>query len=219
LITWLPFFQDDPEGQVYLEAASRCVAQAATFSPYRSTILNGRGVHDDRSVRDALMNIMVPLAENSVEVDEEIMPQIPRNRLPIMTIHQAKGLEFPLVIVDVSSDYTTNHRTQRFRRFPESPTSTQLFEDDTAPYCGIGALRTVRSALARSFDDLVRLYYVAYSRPQSLLMLVGVDACLRHNTTIRHVATAWRSNGTWAWQRPIPGRPPAIVNGHPLELI
>jgi DNA helicase-2/ATP-dependent DNA helicase PcrA len=219
LITWMPFFQDDPEGQVYLEAVSRCIAQAATFSPYRSAILYGQGTHDDGSVMRAIMDIMVPLAENSVEVDEEIMPHVPRNRLPIMTIHQAKGLEFPLVIVDVASDYTRNHPTQRFRRFPDNPTSTQQLEDDMAPYCSIGPLRTARTALARTFDDLVRLYYVAYSRPQSLLMLVGIDRCMRYNTTIRHVATAWRSNGTWAWQVPVPGRPPAVVNNHSLELI
>ncbi|MEW6111767.1 MAG: ATP-dependent helicase, partial [Thermodesulfobacteriota bacterium] len=82
LITWMPFFQDDPEGQVYLEAISRCIAQAATFSPYRSMILYGSG-YDDKSVMGAIWDIMVPLSENSVEVDEEIMPHIPRNRLPI----------------------------------------------------------------------------------------------------------------------------------------
>ncbi len=219
LMTWMPFFQDDPEGQVYLEAVSRCIAQAGTFSSYRSTILYGKGAHDDRSVLRAIMDTMVPLGENSVEVDEEIMPYIPRNRLPIMTIHQAKGLEFPLVIVDVSSDYTRDHPTQRFRRFPDHATSTQILEDDIAPYCNIGPLRTARPALARTFDDLVRLYYVASSRPQSLLMLVGIDRCLRYDTMIRHVATGWRSDGTWAWRTPVAGRPPALVNNPPLELI
>jgi len=219
LITWMPFFQDDPEGQVYLEAVSRCIAQAGAFSAYRSTIIYGKAAHDDRSVACTILDIMVPLGENSVEVDEEIMPHVPRNRLPIMTIHQAKGLEFPLVIVDVSSDYKGDHPTQRFRRFPDHPSSTQLLEDDIASYCSIGPLRTARPALARTFDDLVRLYYVAYSRPQSLLMLVGTDRCLGYNTTIRHVATGWRSGGNWAWQTQVSGRPPALVNNHPLELI
>lgn len=223
LVTWQPFFQHDPEGQVYLEAVARCIAQAGTFSTYRSTIIHtqnpSRMLHNERSVLRAIMDIMVPLCENSVEIDEEIMPHVPRNRLPIMTIHQAKGLEFPLVIVDVASDYTRNHPTQTFRRFPGQPSSTQLLEDDLAPYCDIGALRTVRPAINRTFDDLVRLYYVAYSRPQSILMLVGVDRCLRYNTSIRHIATGWRTDGTWSWQNPVSGRPPALVNNHPLELI
>ena len=219
LITWMPFFQDDPEGQVYLEAISRCVAQAATFSSYRSAILHGHEEHDNRSIMRAIMDIMVPLAENAVEVDEEIMPHIPRNRLPIMTIHQAKGLEFPLVIIDVASDFKGNHWQQRFRRYPEAPGSVQLLEDDMSEHCNIGPLRTARPPLARTFDDLTRLYYVAYSRPQSVLMLVGLYPCMRYNTTIKHVATFWRFDGSWAWQAPVTGRLPALINNHPLELI
>jgi len=219
LITWLPFFQDDPEGQVYLEAISRCVAQASTFSPYRSSILRGLAPHDDNSISAAIWNVMVPLSEKAVEVDEEIMPHIPRGRLPFMTIHQAKGLEFPLVIVDVASDFKTNHPQQRFARFPDSPTQTQLMEDDLAPFCAVGPLRQARSAMARTFDDLVRLYYVAYSRPQSLLMLVGLRKCLMYQTTIKHVATSWRADGTWAWRQPAPGHVPVLVNGHPLLLV
>jgi DNA helicase-2/ATP-dependent DNA helicase PcrA len=219
LMSWIPMLRDDPEGQVYLEAVSRCIAQAATFSPYRSTVHRGRGVHDDNSVKAAIRDILAPIAESSVDVDEEIMPHVPRSRFPMMTIHQAKGLEFPLVIVDVASDYTRNHPKNRFRRFPDTPSSVQNAEDDFAPFCQIGALRQVRTGLQRSFDDLIRLYYVAYSRPESVLMLVGVDTCLRYRTTIQHVATGWVSDGTWSWRNAVGGRPPALVNNHPLVLL
>jgi DNA helicase-2/ATP-dependent DNA helicase PcrA len=202
-----------------LEAVSRAIAQAATFSPYRSNIIRGQPPHDDNSVKYAIRDILAPIAESSVDVDEEIMPHVPRSRFPIMTIHQAKGLEFPLVIVDVASDYTRNHPLNRFRRFPESPSSVQNVEDDLAPFCQIGPLRQTRTGLQRSFDDLIRLYYVAYSRPECVLMLVGVDPCLRYQSTIRHVATGWRSDGTWSWRTPVAGPAPALVNNHPLLLI
>src|SRR5262249_50774833 len=140
-------------------------------------------------------------------------------RFPMMTIHQAKGLEFPLVIVDVSSDYARNSPMNRFRRFPERASSVQEMEDDLAPFCEIGPLRQVRPGLDRSFDDLTRLYYVAYSRAQCVLMLVGSDPCLRYLTTIRHIATGWARSGFWAWQLPVAGAPPALVNNHPLVLI
>jgi DNA helicase-2/ATP-dependent DNA helicase PcrA len=219
LISWIPMLRDDPEGQVYLEAVSRSIAQAATFSPYRSTILNGRGQHDANSVKAAIRDILAPIAESSVDVDEEIMPHVPRSRFPIMTIHQAKGLEFPLVIVDVTSDYLTNHPSNRFRRFPDNPSSVQNMEDDLAPFCQIGPLRMARTGLQRSFDDLIRLYYVAYSRPQCVLMLVGLDRCVRYQTTIQHVATGWTSDGTWSWRTPVANPVPPLVNNLPLQLI
>lgn len=225
LISWLPFLRDDPEGQVYLEAVARCIAQAATYSKYRSSIVRDGPIHGPNSVKAAIMDVLAPLAESDIEVDEDIMPSVPRTRLQFMTIHQAKGLEFPLVIVDVSSDYTTNHATTRFRRFPEAPSSVQAMEDDLAPFCEIGPLRLARGSLHRTFDDLIRLYYVAYSRPQSVLLLVGVNKVLQYTTTIKHVACGWRMNSTWSWITAVAGagrrgtQMPALANNLPLELI
>jgi DNA helicase-2/ATP-dependent DNA helicase PcrA len=216
LIPWVPRFQDDPECQVYLEAISRCAAQAATFSGYRALILRDEP-HRTRSLQSIVRDVLAPIADDLVEVDEDIMPNVPRDRLNLMTIHQAKGLEFPLVIVDIASDFTRNHVKQRFRRFPEDPSSVAVMEDDLSACTPIGALRTARSALQRSFEDLIRLYYVAYSRPQSVLMVVGCLPCLRYNTTIPHVATFWRRDKTWSWRRPTgAGSVPSLADELPF---
>lgn len=213
---WVPRFQDDPECQVYLEAISRCAAEAATFSAYRALVLRDN-THRIRSIQSIVRDVLAPVADDLVEVDEEIMPSVPRDRFNLMTIHQAKGLEFPLVIVDVASDFTRNHPAQRFKRFPEEPSSVALLEDDLAGCTPIGGLRTARTALQRSFEDLVRLYYVAYSRPQSVLLLVGCIPGLRYATTIKNIATFWRSDGTWAWRTPQAGRrPPSLANNLPF---
>jgi DNA helicase-2/ATP-dependent DNA helicase PcrA len=221
LLSWFPRLRDDPEGQVHLEAVARAISQSATFSPYRALILNGApGPHDTRSVEAAIRDILIPLAEGEIDVDEDVMPDVPRDRFSMMTIHQAKGLEFPLVIVDISSDLSLNHPKTRFRRFPAVPSSVALAEDDLAAACSVGQLRQQRTALQRSFEDLIRLYYVAYSRPQSALLLIGVDKCLQYQTRIKHVATFWRADETWPWVGPYQGnRPPPLANMIPMELI
>ena len=227
VVTWFPFFQNDPEGQVYLEAITRCISQAATYSTYGSSIIAKakNSVHIGNSVRRAILDVFVPLAESEIEVDEDIMPHVPRSRLPFLTIHQAKGLEFPLAIVDVGSDYQKDSPKTRFRRFPEEPSNVQRIEDDLAPYCTIGSLRTTRPSLARSFDDLVRLYYVALSRAQSAVLLVGLHPSLRYNCTIRNIATEWRADGSWPWITPVQGagkkknKMPAMANNIPLFLV
>jgi len=221
LLAWFPRLRDDPEGQVHLEAVARAISQSATFSPYKALVLNQLlAPHDRRSVESALRDILAPLAEGEVDVDEEIMPNIPRDRFAMMTIHQAKGLEFPLVVVDVSSDFKTNHPKNRFKRFPGQPSNVAAMEDDLAPVCSVGVLRQQRTGLQRTFEDLIRLYYVAFSRPQSVLLLVGVDTCLQYRTTVQNVATFWRSNGSWAWIKPYTGKkPPPLANAIPVELI
>jgi DNA helicase II / ATP-dependent DNA helicase PcrA len=216
---WVPRFQDDPECQVYLEAISRCAAEAATFSAYRALILRD-GTHRVRSIQSIFRDVLAPIADDLVEVDEEIMPSVPRDRFNLMTIHQAKGLEFPLVIVDVASDFRTNHRAQRFKRFPEQPSSVTLLEDDLAHCTPIGGLRTARTALERSFEDIIRLYYVAYSRPQSILLLIGCIPGLSYNTKIKNIATFWRSDSSWTWIRPYAGRrAPSLANNLPFTTL
>ncbi|WP_238536566.1 ATP-dependent helicase [Stigmatella aurantiaca] len=218
LLPWMPAFQDDPEHQVYLEAVSRAAAQATAFSRHRSLIFREEP-HRTRSIRAVIQDVLAPIADDLVEVDEDIMPSVPRGRLNLMTIHQAKGLEFPLVIVDIASDFLSNHPKQRFRRFPDEPSPVTRLEDDLASCTPIGPLRTARTAIQRSFEDLIRLYYVAYSRPQSVLLLVGCLPCLRYNTTIPHVATFWRRDGTWPWRKPLSGQRPSMADHLPITLL
>jgi DNA helicase-2/ATP-dependent DNA helicase PcrA len=91
LISWITYLRDDPEGQVYLEAICRVVSQASTFSPYRSTIVFNDPAHHERSVRRVITDMLAPLAENEIELDEDIMPSVPRDRLSFMTIWPAPG--------------------------------------------------------------------------------------------------------------------------------
>ena len=224
LLTWMPGFQTSPEHQVWLEAITRVVSSGAMASPYRMQLLqsanaidNGEHVILSRAslIRDALL----PIAADEVDVDEDIIPSVPRDCLQFMTIHQAKGLEFPLVIVDVGSRFITDHWTQRFLRFPDKSSNVVRAEDDVEPHLD-ASLRGMREPLDRAFDDLVRLYYVAYSRPQSALMLIGNENCLFHTqSAIPNIALGWNRNRHWPWRQSYTGRKPPVKIEPPFHEI
>jgi DNA helicase-2/ATP-dependent DNA helicase PcrA len=223
LITWFPEFQTDPEHQIYLEAITRCVTQAANVSAYGMNVYHNEP-HKARSREAIWRDVFAPIGDRVIDVDEDLLLNVPHDRLNIMTIHQSKGLEFPLVFIDVGCSFSRDHPANRFKRFPQVPSPVAELESHLAPYTDVGAVRTARSALDRTFDDLVRQYYVAYSRAQSALVLCGLNPVMKHMSSIKHVATCWRRDGTWAWRLPVPAtkpktRPPATVNGHPLTEI
>lgn len=223
LLTWIPGFQNDTEHQVWLEAISRTIASTGMASPYGMQILK-RNPHDERSRESIIRDALLPIAVNESDVDEDIMPSVPRNRLQFMTIHQSKGLEFPLVIVDVGSHFRTNSASQAFRRFPRDPSNVVQMEDDVESHLQ-SSLRGQRSPMDRTFDDLVRLYYVAYSRPQSVLLLIGSEQCLSYGRgrnlergVIPNIALGWARDNTWSWRQAYSGRPPVRVTP-PLLLL
>jgi DNA helicase II / ATP-dependent DNA helicase PcrA len=194
LLTWIPALQNEPEGQVYLEAITRTIAEAGQFASFGSRILHGTQ-YDQASVTQAIREVFENIANGNVEVDEEIMPHVPRSYFPIMTIHQAKGLEFPLVIVDIGSDFRTNNEAQRRLRFPEGGDTVHLIEDLIAPFCPIGPARAQRPAIDRAWDDMRRLYFVAYSRPENVVLLVGLTSQTGPNPRVRSAATGDLQNG------------------------
>lgn len=206
LITWIPQMQDDIEGLVYLEAVQRTITQAALFGTFGSEL---RFDPDDpelerRSIRDIYWNILVPLATGSIDIDEELLETLPRDRLNIMSIHQAKGLEFPLTVVDVGSDFRRIYAAQAFKRYPRNGTTATILEDEFRDHSPIGT--PSRPALDRAFDDLIRKYFVAFSRAQDALLLVGLNSVREgyelqsgENREIQNVATGWDRDGNWRW--------------------
>ncbi len=199
LMTWIPELQEDPEGLVYLEAITRTFTQGAYFSRFKANILHN-SPYAQSSVQAALADMFAPLAAGEIDIDEDLLETIPRDRLNILSIHQSKGLEFPLVIVDVGSDFSSNHHVQRFRRFPDRPGRAHALEDALRCHSPLG--KPVRNGIDRAFDDLIRLYFVAFSRAQDALLLVGIGN-REPNRGIPNVALGWRredsSTGGMCW--------------------
>lgn len=202
---FFPEFYDDPEGQVFLEVFTRQLSACQQIGKFQGRVLYEleNPSLGDASVRELLRNFLSPIASGSVGVNEELMETFPRDRLSVISIHQAKGLEFPLVIVDVGSEFKTNHHTQAFKRFPKKEGTAQIIENLVRPYTSLDT--DIRSGGDRCFDDLYRQYFVAYSRPQEILLLVGVDSALpRDQKQIPNVALGWQRSGEAEWRNAFP---------------
>ena len=154
-----------------------------------------------------MRDFLGPIAAEMVQVDEDLIGSFPRDQLSILSIHQSKGLEFPLTIVDVSSEFKSNHRAHAFKRFPAEGGPPHRMEDAMRPHSDLKL--DARSQTNRAFDDLIRQYFVAYSRPQEVLLLVGVDKGGPQGV-VPNVSTGWTRDGAACW---------ANASALPMELI
>jgi DNA helicase-2/ATP-dependent DNA helicase PcrA len=215
LITWIPYLQDDLEGLVYLEGIIRAISQAALFSYSESKITfdNKHPEYEKNSIKYIIKDIFIPIALGSIDIEESLIEEtLPPNRLSIMSIHQSKGLQFPLVIVDVGCHIKTDswmNSNKRFPRYKNGTTEVAMISsvniEDTFNNCSNNC-PSPRSNLNRAFDDIIRQYFVSFSRAQDVLLLIGLNT-VRRNFTDHHgnikripnVATGWDRNGTWQW--------------------
>lgn len=198
LIGWMPDLHNDLVGLAYLELITRAVEQSAMIEPLAGVINVGPGREKikELSVKDIIWDILVPIATNSVDINEDLLETVPSDRINVLSIHQSKGLEFPLVIVDVGSDFTGNYWKQGFKRFPTKVGSTSSLEEFILNYSPLG--KPSIEPIDRDFNDLYRDYFVAYSRPQDCLVLVGLTTSI--NDKVKNIATGWTRDSQNKWK-------------------
>ena len=195
LITWIDELQEDVEGIVYLEAITKSITQTGFFSKYYSNISFVNKEKEKESVLEAIWNIFIPLSTGGIQIDESLLETLPDDRVNVLSIHQSKGLEFPLVVVDVGSKFKDNNIKTQHLRFPKKPPKNITIEDTIRQYSELG--ESERSEKDRSFDDLTRLYFVAFSRAESVLLLVGLNSSIEGYTrkkdhfNIPNIALGW----------------------------
>jgi DNA helicase-2/ATP-dependent DNA helicase PcrA len=204
LVHWMPELYDDPEGQIYLEVFTRQLGAAEQVSGFKAqVVVDAADPNLERnSVGHLLMYFLAPIADGTAKVDEELMDSFPRDRLAVLSIHQSKGLEFPLVIVDVGSDFRSDHWKNAFKRFPRDPNTPHHLENLLRGYSPLGKPGSL--ALERAFDDLYRPFFVAFSRPQDVLLLVGLTGSHPDDGSVRNVATGWTRKGANSWASNLP---------------
>lgn len=123
---------------------------------------------DDRGDLRDYLDWAATQSEENARVAEVVLPEIGVNAVRIMTIHAAKGLQFPFVIVAGMSG--------GFRQGSE----TVIWDDDGELHANIGAAtQTVGFSAANIVEkrhteaERVRLLYVACTRAESLLAFSG----------------------------------------------
>jgi DNA helicase-2/ATP-dependent DNA helicase PcrA len=168
--TW----QQDPVRNLRLSKVTRL------FDGYHSFKLDGLRSNasgtdlDPNFLRQFYWMFISYLIEAGIDDDEDEEVIVPQGYLPIMTIHQAKGLEFPFVFV---AQLGLN----------KGVGSAQILERDLAPFRQELYTRTTRPPKELAVEDDIRLLYVAYSRAQYGLILVGTQDHIK-----KHVAAPGR---------------------------
>lgn len=196
LLSWIDVLQEDIEGVVFLEAITKTITQTGFFNDYASTIYFDSEENEIKSINEIYWNVFIPIATGGVSIEEELLETLPDDRLNIMTIHQSKGLEFPLVIVDVGSEFKKDLAATSSQRFPKKGGEEEELEDRLRKYSKEMDF-TKRKQLDRSFDDLIRRYFVAFSRAQDILILVGLTSNIygydtkKEHKNIPNVALGW----------------------------
>ena len=106
-----------------------------------------------------------------VDDEEEDDVIVPLGAVPVMTIHQAKGLEFPIVIAAQVGGSS-------------NPSASQFIEAEFAPFRVDLYPRRTGTPTEMAVQDDIRLLYVAYSRAEYAMAIAGTRAQLGGNVAV-----------------------------------
>ena len=122
------------------------------------------------------------LYEDGVNQFEDLQMPLQHGCVQIMTIHQAKGLEFPVVVVG---------------RLDKLPPGTTNEDKDLQPFYNRPPIEPIQRIAG---FDLRRLYYVAFSRAKNLLVLTANKEPHKQFTSLWQEIPTWQYTSTSSLQ-------------------
>lgn len=138
------------------------VCNLALFSQYvgrfveiAGPVITGRSLRDGRYKWRFFIGFIFPVFRLGVKEFEDAEDPFPKGRIPFLTIHQAKGLEFPVVVLG-----NPCKRDQ----------GPQFVEEELRPFLSKDLEPLERS----SGFDITRMFYVALSRAKNLLVIANL---------------------------------------------
>jgi len=153
----------------------------ATFSQLLNTFQNyyhytGITCRNRESLRFSLFGSFLRLLyDGGINEYEDPDRPFPKDHVQVMTIHQAKGLEFPVVVVGSLSTQVS---------------SSKQIDRVLGPYYSRPPFEPENRV---TLFDRMRLHYVAFSRPQKVLVLTA------HEEPKAHFAAIWQGLPQWPY--------------------
>ena len=121
---------------------------------YNIDVLSGRRIENDTEI--LFNNYLKGLYDEGIYEYEDESEYAPSGCVSFLTIHQSKGMEFPIVFVGSLEKCPRNRNNQQFLlKIEEKYFNRSAYEPDDK----------------KKFFDFWRLYYTAFSRAQDLLIL------------------------------------------------
>lgn len=190
---FVTFVREDERKMHNLVIYSQLLQTFQNFYHYDTISYENR----ERLVKDFFSRFLRLLFEDGINQYENPKDPFPHGFVPILTIHQAKGLEFPVVVVgslerDLPELERIDKKLQPFYRrskdILESPVRSE--PDQRIP-----------------LFDYIRQYYVAFSRAMNILVLAGNQ----HNGIAQYFNEAVASLPQW------PSSKDALLEVKPFE--
>jgi len=173
--------EEDPNCSVRLARLSNLIeAYSNVYSGNLRTSANIPGHFSHGWLRGFYYNFLQYVANSGFDEPEDPYDQIPEGFVQVMTVHQAKGLEFPVVFAG-----DINKR--------DGSGGTHFMESELAPYSGLSLDSTPDE---RADRDNVRRFFVQYSRAQDQLVLTGSKSSVKqialgHDAAGHPATTEW----------------------------
>ncbi len=142
----------------------------------------------ERRVVPSLTSFLVAMQTDEVEVKRQ--SDSAGRRIRVMTVHGAKGLEAPVVILPDTADYDPPDKDQMVRS-PEQPAFVKPVKDERPHQISdIIAQRKLRQA-----EERLRLLYVAMTRAQSWLIVAAAGKLDKSESWYQLIADAMETLG------------------------
>ena len=146
---------------------------------YGITVFTPKNI--DKMLKNFFQYYLRFLVEGGMSEFEDFDETLPSGCVSFMTIHQSKGLEFPITIVGSMNAVPSKAYTQLDEILQQHYYHKPIYEP-----------------LAQTkYFDFARLFYTAFSRAQNLLLLTGCEQSGGRKTPSAYFANYWNSLPKW----------------------